>query len=507
MNSKLQGLIPITLRWGILCLGLVLGFTAEAQRLRLVGGNISSGNNQNYDLGHGARIFKGLNPDVVMIQEFKYGSNSTADIRSFVTATFGSGFSYFRETGTGIPNGVISRYPILQSGEWDDPKVSDRDFSWARIDIPGPKDLWAVSVHFLTSGSSIRNEEANALVNYIRAVVPATDYLVIAGDFNSDTRSEAQFTTLQAVVETAGPHPADRTGNQNTNNPPSGTRAKPYDSVFADPKLRALQTPVIIGASTFENGLVADTRVYSPIAEISPALASDSGATNMQHMAIVKDFMLPAEPPVITSTSPLATGTIGTSLSRTFTATGGTAPYTWSITSGTAPAGLTLASGGLLSGTPTAAGSFTFTIQVVDSAAATSTKSFTIVLKEPLTLFLESYGLPANSAAIDSDRDGIANLIEFLLGGNPIQSDPAVLPKLGLNGQQATYSFSVRSSLGSAAWKPQSSPDLSTWTDIVPGTDGALIATTPRGETMKDVVVTLPASGGKRFVRLLGAAP
>ena len=38
--------------------------------------------------------------------------------------------------------------------------------------------------------------------------------------------------------------------------------------------------------------LVADTRVYSPISEISPALTSDSAATNMQHMAVVRDYLV-----------------------------------------------------------------------------------------------------------------------------------------------------------------------------------------------------------------------
>jgi hypothetical protein len=51
----------------------------------------------------------------------------------------------------------------------------------------------------------------------------------------------------------------------------------------------------VIGGSTFSAGLVADTRVYSPISEISPALSSDSGASNMQHMGVIKDFLIPGD--------------------------------------------------------------------------------------------------------------------------------------------------------------------------------------------------------------------
>jgi len=51
---------------------------------------------------------------------------------------------------------------------------------------------------------------------------------------------------------------------------------------------------VTIGAASFLNGLVVDTRIYTPIADLAPALTGDSGAPSMQHMAVVRDFTLPA---------------------------------------------------------------------------------------------------------------------------------------------------------------------------------------------------------------------
>jgi endonuclease/exonuclease/phosphatase family metal-dependent hydrolase len=259
--------------------------------VRLMAANITSGNLQSYDPGNGIRIFQGTKPDVVMIQEFNYGDNSATAIRGFVNTAFGTSFSYYREGGAQIPNGVISRWPIIASGEWDDNQVTNRDFAWARIDVPGPKDLWVVSVHLLTSSSSVRNTEATNLVNFIKANVPTTDYLVIGGDFNTGSRTEAAFSTFSQVVTTAAPYPADRNGNTNTN----ASRASPYDHVLVDSDLRAYQVSTVIGGSTFSGGLVADTRVYSPISEISPALSTDSGATNMQHMAVIKDFSIPGD--------------------------------------------------------------------------------------------------------------------------------------------------------------------------------------------------------------------
>ncbi|RKH41501.1 endonuclease/exonuclease/phosphatase family protein [Corallococcus sicarius] len=263
-------------------------------QIRIMAANITSGNLQSYDPGHGLRLMQGVNPDVVLIQEFNYKTNSVADIRGMVDSTFGTDFSYYREGGAQIPNGIISRFPIVESGEWKDPKVSNRDFAWARIDIPGPHDLWAVSVHLLTSSSGDRNAEAASLVTFIKGKfsqdgVPASDYLTIGGDFNTDSRSESCLTTFKQLVSTAGPHPADKNGKDGTN----VSRSKPYDHVLVDDDLYQHRVPTVIGASSFPNGLVLDSRVYTPISEISPALSGDSSASNMQHMGVVKTFLTP----------------------------------------------------------------------------------------------------------------------------------------------------------------------------------------------------------------------
>jgi endonuclease/exonuclease/phosphatase family metal-dependent hydrolase len=257
----------------------------------LVEGNLSTGNNQSYDPGEGIRIFKGINADVAMVQEMNYGSDSTTAIRSFVDQAFGTTYSYFRESTSGpgtIPNGIVSRYEILDQGEWVDASVSNRKFAWVRLDIPGDVDLFAVSVHLLTSNDAARNVEANALVNLFMANVPAGDFIVLGGDFNTTNRLETCVTTFAQVFDDAAPYPVDNLGDENTNGP----RSRPHDWLIVDPMLNALETPVAIGAHTFAHGLVVDTRVYTPIADLAPAVAGDSGANGMQHMAVVRDFAL-----------------------------------------------------------------------------------------------------------------------------------------------------------------------------------------------------------------------
>ncbi|HLJ17662.1 MAG TPA: Ig domain-containing protein, partial [Bryobacteraceae bacterium] len=90
--------------------------------------------------------------------------------------------------------------------------------------------------------------------------------------------------------------------------------------------------------------------------------------------------------PVITTTSPLPGGTVGTAYTQTLAASGGTSPYQWSVTTGTLPAGLALSAAGQLTGTPTAAGTASFTVQVKDSNSLTATQSFQLTISAALAI-------------------------------------------------------------------------------------------------------------------------
>ncbi len=260
--------------------------------VRVMAANLTSGNLQSYAPGHGTRIFQGLLPDVVLIQEFNHGGNTPAELRAWVDEAFGPEFFFSRESGVQLPNGVISRHPILASGTWDDPQVDNREFHWARIDVPGPIDLWAVSVHLLTSNAGMRNSEAQALVGYIEEEVPEGAFLVVGGDLNTVTRTESAISTLSQVVVTsnsASPWPTDGSGNGFTN----ANRSRPYDWLLADGDLAPRETPLLIGTMSFPGGLVFDSRVFTPLSAVSPILATDSAAPNMQHMPVLKDFLFP----------------------------------------------------------------------------------------------------------------------------------------------------------------------------------------------------------------------
>jgi hypothetical protein len=87
-----------------------------------------------------------------------------------------------------------------------------------------------------------------------------------------------------------------------------------------------------------------------------PQTANTSVGLKINDSAIV---IAPATPPTGTATYPYS--------GFTFTASGGSPPYTWQ-SSGTMPPGLNVGSDGTVSGTPTQSGSFSFSVTATDSA-------------------------------------------------------------------------------------------------------------------------------------------
>ena len=102
----------------------------------------------------------------------------------------------------------------------------------------------------------------------------------------------------------------------------------------------------------------------------------------------------------ITTISPLFNGTVGVAYNQTLTASGGKPPYQWSVISGST-GGLTLdPNSGALQGTPQTAGTFTFTVQVSDSAGNTATQQFSLTVNTPTLAIVTAGSLPAGAVGV-----------------------------------------------------------------------------------------------------------
>jgi hypothetical protein len=292
-----------------LAAGCIAASVSAQTPLRIVASNVTSGNNQQY-VTAGTNILDGLAPDVILMQEFNMsGANDNAGVTAWITSTFGAGYSFYREPiggGVTIPNGIISRYPILDSGFFNDTEVPDRNHAWARIDVPGTPDLYVISVHLSSGGGSgVRNNQAQDIVNTMipGLSIPAGSYIAIGGDFNTDGRGESCVGTLSSIFVTGSPYPVGQDGDPDTN----ASRAKPYDWVIANSTLDALEQTTTYGTFNYPNGLVFDTRDFTQTQlnnEFPPAQTGDSGDTNMQHMAVVRTFTMPTGLPSDFSVSP-----------------------------------------------------------------------------------------------------------------------------------------------------------------------------------------------------------
>ena len=260
----------------------------EPTVITIMAANITSGDYSAYE-APGIRIFQGLKPDIVLIQEFDYEHGTVGDL---VEDAFGLDPEYFYSIESGseeIPNGIVSKYNIIASGQWIDSVVPDRDFAWARIDIPGDIDLQVVSVHLKGGSSSAgeRNAQANAIKGYVEDNFDADHYIAVGGDLNLYSTSESAFNTFRTFLDPDDHIPVCQDGNSYTNEP----RNKPYDWIMPNDLLNAAHTVLKIGDDTFYAGLVFDSWVY-PSPRPAPILYGDSHCTGMQHMPVMKAFLV-----------------------------------------------------------------------------------------------------------------------------------------------------------------------------------------------------------------------
>ncbi|HMN69156.1 MAG TPA: Ig domain-containing protein, partial [Bdellovibrionales bacterium] len=110
-------------------------------------------------------------------------------------------------------------------------------------------------------------------------------------------------------------------------------------------------------------------------------LAFSAGCSKVQQLAETV-----AQESLSIVTTSLAPAVINKFYGDNLTASGGAYPYTFALVAGSLPPGLAMSEQGAITGTPTSLGNYSMTVQVTDSAGATSTSTFGITVTSEITI-------------------------------------------------------------------------------------------------------------------------
>ncbi|HWB85593.1 MAG TPA: putative Ig domain-containing protein [Bryobacteraceae bacterium] len=142
------------------------------------------------------------------------------------------------------------------------------------------------------------------------------------------------------------------------------------------------------GLTLASSGAITGKPTATGSSTVAATVTDSTGATAKQ------SFTLTVVQGALTiTTQSIAGGTLGSSYSAKFDASGGKPPYTWSATG--APDGLTMSTDGTLSGTIKSAATGPFMVTVKDSANATASGSFQISVTTPAAPGVTVTGIPS----------------------------------------------------------------------------------------------------------------
>ena len=201
-----------------------------------------------------------------------------------------------------------------------------------------------------------------------------------------------------------------------TNSLPQGTANQNYSAQLAASGGTGVDTWGLAGGSpALPTGLTlnASTGLISGVPTGLSSLThtftvTDQTPPTPQTSTKTLQLIIGAAPPdlIISSSSPLPSGTVTQPYNVTLIASGGTGTKTWDISAGSLPAGLNLSTSGVINGTPLATGTSKPTVRVRDSGNPqdTATKPLSITINLPAAPNITTTSLPAGALNVAYDQ-------------------------------------------------------------------------------------------------------
>jgi hypothetical protein len=218
------------------------------------------------------------------------------------------------------------------------------------------------------------------LVGVLLFLLVASTLVGCAGGISASQSAPHSSTTPLAISTTSLPNGQVGSSYQDSMSATGGT--PPYHWSIATGTL-----PNGLGINTASGmiaGQPAAAGTFGFAVSVQDSSASKASAMSQMSMQITAAPSTKA--PLQISTSSLPNGEVGDSYDSSMVATGGTPPYQWSIASGALPSGLGINStSGVISGQPSAAGTFSFSVGVQDSAASKSSAQSQMSVKVAAT--------------------------------------------------------------------------------------------------------------------------
>ena len=362
----------------------------------------------------------------------------------------------------------------------------------------------------LTSGSGVTNAFDIAAGCYLNVYANSTSHLLLSGPITSADGTGSLYKDGTATLTVSGV------------NTYTGTTTVAAGILACSSATALGQGPVGISSGAKLNLNFTGTRQVATMSLAGVAQANGTyGSTaspaanqNNTYFTGTGTLTVGSFVTATTVTSNLNPATVGATVTVTATVTGGTPTGNVTFYDGVTALGASALNGSFqatFSSSNLTAGTHSISTQYggnANYAASTSTALSQVIVLPPFEAWAAApaQGLTVgvnNGPMDDPERDGLTNLMEFTLGGVPMISSSAFLPKLTRSGNNWLFEYDRSDlSLPVTAQVVEYGSDLTGWTTVaIPATTLGAVTITP-GSPSDHVTVTIPSPGAKGFVRL-----